>query len=177
MRWTKLLIDKANVHYKWLSFVQWLFSEPHKILWQGRGISLFQTWMTSCKAPITANSVMCQFSEKKQLVKPSMGHEIKFTVVVHVTDCINYPQTYKVCKLNTIYHGGRKNWYYSRIRQFNLSTMATLGTEGRGHCREVKTRVNVRTVSQKNGCWRQVAVSGGSTVNAVQWKNKLIHFN
>ena len=64
MPWTKILIDKVNVRYKWLSFVQWLFSEPHKILWQGRGISLFQTWMTSCKAPITANSVMCQFSEK-----------------------------------------------------------------------------------------------------------------
>ena len=30
-----------------------------------------------------------------------------------------------------------------------LSTMATLGTEESGHCRQVETRVNVWTVHQK----------------------------
>jgi len=42
--------------------------------------------------------------------------------------------------------------------------MATLGTEESGHCREVETRVNVWTVHQKNGHFREVAVSGASTV-------------
>ena len=33
--------------------------------------------------------------------------------------------------------------------QLNLSTMATLGTEESGRCREVETTVNVWTVRQK----------------------------
>ena len=42
--------------------------------------------------------------------------------------------------------------------------MATLGTEESGHCREVETREKVRTVHQKNGGCREVALIGGSTV-------------
>ena len=42
--------------------------------------------------------------------------------------------------------------------QFNLSTMATLGTEESSHCREVETRVNEWTVHQKNCHCREVAV-------------------
>ena len=48
--------------------------------------------------------------------------------------------------------------------QLNLSTTATLRTEESGHFREVKTRVNVWTVRQKNSRCREVAVSGGWTV-------------
>ena len=41
-------------------------------------------------------------------------------------------------------------------RQLNLSTTATLGTEGSVHCREVETRVNVWTVRQKKWPLRRV---------------------
>ena len=42
--------------------------------------------------------------------------------------------------------------------QLNLSTTAPLETEEIEHSREVETRVNVRTVNQKNGRCREVAV-------------------
>jgi len=48
--------------------------------------------------------------------------------------------------------------------QLNLSTMATLGTEKSGHCREGETKVNAWTFGKKNGCCREVAISGGVTV-------------
>ena len=38
-----------------------------------------------------------------------MGYEIKLTVMVDVTEGINYPQMYIVWTFNTIYQGGRKN--------------------------------------------------------------------
>ena len=55
--------------------------------------------------------------------------------------------------------------------QLKLSTTATLVTEKSGHCREMvvvkaETTVNVQTVrlKKKNGCCKEVAVSGCSSV-------------
>ena len=52
--------------------------------------------------------------------------------------------------------------------QLNLSTMATLGTEGSDHCREVLNKSQYVWIfcstGQKNGRFREVIVSGGSTI-------------
>ena len=45
----------------------------------------------------------------------------------------------------------------NHIIQLNLSTLATLGTEKNGHCREAETRVNVWTVRRLGHC-REVTV-------------------
>ena len=67
-------------------------------------------------------------------------------------------------------------WSYPIWVQFNLPTTATLGTEERGHCKEVAVVERLKKEwmyglsakkKKKNGRCRQVAVSGSSTVQCV----------
>ena len=58
-----------------------------------------------------------------------------------------------------------ENLSLTLLIQLNLSTMATLGTEKSGHCREVAVVESLKQSECMDSRQKKMAVSGGVTVN------------